>query len=74
MREGCFSFFYNLANAIGTEFEPIFDKLIDFTLKYAASEEGVNIEGGKKEGDFSLGSASDDEDEELIDDSDEGDA
>lgn len=33
MREGCFSFFYNLANAIGSEFEMMFDKLIEFTLK-----------------------------------------
>ena len=32
LREGCFAFFYNLANAIGNEFAPMFDKLIEFTL------------------------------------------
>jgi hypothetical protein len=28
IREACFSFFYLLANAIGSEFEPIFDKIV----------------------------------------------
>lgn len=47
MREGCFSFFYNLAHAIGSEFEIMFDKLIDFTLKQAGSQEGISYEGAK---------------------------
>lgn len=66
MREGCFAFFYNLAHAIGSEFEPIFDKLIEFTLKQAMSEEGVSIEGkGGEESD-------DSEEEELLGENEDG--
>lgn len=71
MREGCFSFFYNLANAIGSEFEVMFDKLIEFTLKQAASEEGVKYT--KEKGGFSLDSDSED-DEDLLEDDDSGNA
>ena len=38
IREGCFSFFYNLAEGIGKDFEPLFDKLIDITLEISKSE------------------------------------
>lgn len=69
MREGCFSFFYNLAHAIGSEFEIMFDKLIEFTLKQAGSQEGIQYEGSKNANGFSLGSDSDED--ELLDDDDE---
>ncbi|EAR86075.2 karyopherin, putative (macronuclear) [Tetrahymena thermophila SB210] len=70
MREGCFSFFYNLAHAIGSEFEVMFDKLIEFTLKQAASEEGVTYNKNGKNGEFSLDSDSEEEDEDLLEDED----
>ena len=35
IRESGLTFFYNLANAIGSEFEQIFDKIIDFTFNIA---------------------------------------
>ena len=43
IREGCLSFFYNLASGIGTEFEPFLDKLMEITLKLAASEVSIII-------------------------------
>lgn len=70
MREGCFAFFYNLAHAIGTEFEAMFDKLIVFTLKQAASQEGLSYDKDPKGGNgFSLDS--DSEDEDALEDDDE---
>lgn len=67
MREGCFSFFYNLAHAIGNEFEMMFDKLIEFTLKQASSEEGVTYDKNGKGGDFSLDTDSEGEGDLLED-------
>lgn len=67
MREGCFSFFYNLAHAIGNEFEMMFDKLIEFTLKQASSEEGVTYDKNGKNGDFSLDTDSEGEGDLLED-------
>lgn len=47
INEGCFSFFYNLAEALGNQFEFLFDKVIEIALKSAASNEGVTY---KKDG------------------------
>jgi hypothetical protein len=64
IREACFTFFYNLAEGLGKDFEFIFDKLIDFTLKQAASEEGIKyIKDKPTEEGFSLDTDSEDEDE-----------
>ena len=62
MREAGLNFFYCLASATGKEFEPIFSKLIDITLKYAESEAGIKYEKPKKE--LSLDTDSEEEDEQ----------
>ncbi|KAM3142401.1 hypothetical protein pb186bvf_005558 [Paramecium bursaria] len=61
VREGCLSFFYNMASAQGEKFAPIFQQLIDFTLQLAESNEGIINEPGKG-GEFSLDSDSEAED------------
>jgi hypothetical protein len=64
IREGCFSFFYNLAEGIGKDFEPFFDKLIGITLEISKSEEGMSYL--KKGNEFSLDSDSDDEKDSQV--------
>lgn len=63
LREGCFSFFYSLASVLEKDFEPFFDRLINFAFDIAVSQEGINYIQDK--GDFSLDTDSEDEDEEL---------
>lgn len=57
VREACFSYFYLLANAIGSEFETIFDKIVVEVLKQCNVEILI---GKKKETGFSLDSDSED--------------
>ena len=63
IREGCFSFFFNLAEGIGKDFEPFFDKLIGITLEISKSEDGLSY--AKKGNEFSLDSDSDEGDSQV---------
>jgi hypothetical protein len=60
IREGALCYFYSLASAIGAQFEPYFDKLIEFALKSAEAEDGVTYDKEKKD-EFSLDTDSEDE-------------
>lgn len=64
IREGCLSFFYNMASAQGERFAPIFTQIIDFTLSLAKSNDGISYEKNAKK-EFSLDTESDDSDEET---------
>ena len=58
IRESAFAFFYLIANAIGTKFEIVFDKLIPIVMESCKPKEGP-----KKAQEFSLDSDSEEEEE-----------
>ena len=61
IRESAFSFFYLIANAIGSKFEVVFDKLIPIVLKSCEPKEPP-----KKNNEVSLDSDSEDEGKNQI--------
>jgi hypothetical protein len=63
VREACFCYFYLLANAIGSEFETIFDKIIVEVLKQCNVE--ITMGKDKKDKGFSLDSDSEDEEVDV---------
>lgn len=58
MRESCFAFFYLVANAIGSKFEPVFDNIITEVLDGCKMAEP---EKKNKQNEFSLDSDSEDD-------------
>jgi len=62
IREGGLAFFYNLARCLKEDFAPFTQKLVEFALPLAESQEAVTYENTNKE-QFDLGSDSDEDGE-----------